>query len=216
MFSIPDAQTITSVKVFLKKTGAPADNVVVGIQADSAGLPSGTYLSSASLASGSITVDYVEYTFTFSQALTANTTYWLVVSRSGALSDGDYYYIQKSTNDPYSGGNQWEYSAGWSEVAGNDLDIKFNITGTSGRIYKTSAAEAGGSNTYLGLVSTGGAVGASVDIVVAGVATGLSGLTVGSQYYLSNTKGAIATSAGTVSRKAGIALSATTLLITNI
>ena len=46
--------------------------------------------------------------------------------------------------------------------------------------------------------------------------TGLSGLTVSKQYYLSNVAGAIATTAGTVTRKVCISLSATSCLITNI
>lgn len=48
-----------------------------------------------------------------------------------------------------------------------------------------------------------------------GVVTGLSGLTAGAIYYLSNTVGAISTTAGTVTKKIGRALSATTLLIIN-
>ena len=51
---------------------------------------------------------------------------------------------------------------------------------------------------------------------VAGIFSGLSGLSIGSLYYLSNTNGVIATSAGSITRKVGIAVSATELLITNI
>ena len=59
---------------------------------------------------------------------------------------------------------------------------------------------------------TGGVTGS---FVTSGVATGFSGLTPGVQYYLSDTPGAIGTSPGTNTRKVGIAISTTTLLITN-
>lgn len=49
-----------------------------------------------------------------------------------------------------------------------------------------------------------------------GVATGFSGLTPGSQYYLNDTPGTVGKSPGTNTRKVGIAVSATTMLITNI
>lgn len=52
--------------------------------------------------------------------------------------------------------------------------------------------------------------------VYTNVATGLSGITIGAQYYVANTAGTISTSAGTNTRKVGIGLSTTSLLITNI
>jgi hypothetical protein len=74
-------------------------------------------------------------------------------------------------------------------------------------------------NTYasfLGFSTASASAGASLEATVGGVVTGLSGLTTGAQYYLGNSAGTIQKSAGTNSRKLGIALSSTTLLLTNI
>lgn len=54
----------------------------------------------------------------------------------------------------------------------------------------------------------------TVDVKFNGVADGFTGLTIGLPYYLQNTAGTIGLTAGTVSVVAGIALSATELLLT--
>lgn len=66
---------------------------------------------------------------------------------------------------------------------------------------------------FLGFATTSASVTQTVYIKTDGYVSGLSGLSTNSLYYLSNTKGAVATSAGTNSKKIGIALSATTLLM---
>src|SRR3990167_1811036 len=68
------------------------------------------------------------------------------------------------------------------------------------------------SDSFIGFASAAGVDGATVSIVIAGEVTGLSGLTAGALYYLSDTAGGISATAGTVTRKVGIATSATTLL----
>lgn len=85
-------------------------------------------------------------------------------------------------------------------------------------IYKTSASASGTANGFVGFVQTAGSsvMGSTVSVVIAGIASGFSGLTLGSLYYLSDTSGLISTSAGTVTRKVGIAVSTTEVLITNI
>jgi len=52
-------------------------------------------------------------------------------------------------------------------------------------------------------------------VIVGGKITGFTALTSAAQYYLSNSSGVLGTSAGTVTRKVGIALNQTDLLITN-
>lgn len=82
----------------------------------------------------------------------------------------------------------------------------------------SSAAAATALNTrlnFLGFARSGVSAGSSVVVQITGIVTGLSGLTTGAEYYLNDTNGTIGTSAGTVSRKVGVALSSTTLLITN-
>jgi hypothetical protein len=70
--------------------------------------------------------------------------------------------------------------------------------------------------SFVGFAVASAAAGAALNIVLGGVASGLSGLTVSLQYFLSNTGGAISTSAGSVSRKVAIAISTTQAIVTNI
>lgn len=58
--------------------------------------------------------------------------------------------------------------------------------------------------------------GQPVQVQIGQVVNGLAGLIPGQQYYLSDTPGLISLAAGTNTRKVGISLTATTLLITNI
>jgi len=93
---------------------------------------------------------------------------------------------------------------------------------TFGYITKTSAsttANACNKNKYdsfVGFVSAitgGGVLGTTATVKTNGIITGLSGLIPLATYYLSNTSGIISTSAGTNSKKIGIALTTTSLLI---
>lgn len=62
-------------------------------------------------------------------------------------------------------------------------------------------------------VTNGGIVGETATIQIGGVVTGLSSLVPLATYYVSDTGGAISTTAGTNSKKIGVALTTTTLLI---
>lgn len=67
---------------------------------------------------------------------------------------------------------------------------------------------------FVGFADASVAAGASVSVTVAGIASGLSGLTAGRKYYLQNTNGTLSTSqSGGYGKVVGVALSATTLLI---
>lgn len=83
-------------------------------------------------------------------------------------------------------------------------------------VASTSASAAATANTFIGFASASATAGNTVSVFIGGEATGFSSLTHGGQYYLSNSTGAISLSAGSVTRKVGIATSSSTLLITNI
>lgn len=69
---------------------------------------------------------------------------------------------------------------------------------------------------FTGFAVTSQTSGQALTAVVNGIIIGLSGLTLGQEYYLNDINGTIGTSPGTNSRKVGVAVSATELLITNI
>lgn len=98
----------------------------------------------------------------------------------------------------------------------NNGSASFSTTvpfaGTAG-VIKASAANTARANTFIGFANETIASGAAGDIKINGVKTGLTGLTAGVTHYLSDTAGAISTSAGTNNRKVGIATSTTSLFI---
>jgi hypothetical protein len=88
--------------------------------------------------------------------------------------------------------------------------------GSSARVYTSSSAQAITANSFTGIAQSTVTVGQTLNILTNGIDTNQLSLTIGALYYLNDTPGNIGTSAGTVSRKAGIATSATSILITNI
>lgn len=104
--------TLNSVVLNLLKTGSPSDNVRASLQADSGGDPSGTLLTSATVAGTSLTTSLANYTFDWADfTAAADTRYWLVFDRTGATSDADYYSIR--------GGPAADREAGFMDVAGS-------------------------------------------------------------------------------------------------
>jgi len=89
------------------------------------------------------------------------------------------------------------------------------ITAPIYRLFQASASSAGTANV-VGFALNAYALGATVTMVVGGLLSGFSSLTPGTQYYLANTAGTISTSAGSNTRKVGIAIDSTHLLITTI
>jgi hypothetical protein len=210
---------IKTVVVSLKKSNSPTDNLTIEIQADSGGNPSGSALATSNVVDGStLTGTYAATTFTFASPYTVNasTTYWLVLKRSTGSNGTNYYIAQYKKSASYSGGAVKINlnSGGWTTptVAG---DLYFQITqlAVAGRILKANASSANTrSGQVIGVATTAIALDASGVIQVAGVAT-MSGLTAGKKYYLSNTAGAVSTSAGSQTVKVGQSLSTTQMLI---
>lgn len=186
------------------------------IQADSAGVPSGT-----SLVGG-----YVVYTenptgdifrFKIPYKCIANTTYWAVlIGGTGAT-----IYVMKGVE--YADGKSMQYNGTtWSDTISTDIVFHMYEILPSGYIGKASASTiVSGCGTgirylnFIGMSTETKAIDAVAKTAIAGVTTGLTGLTPG-VYYLSDTAGAIQTTAGSNSRKVGIAISATALEVSNV
>lgn len=101
------------------------------------------------------------------------------------------------------------YCIGWYSIAPL-------VAGGSSRAYLTRSTIAPTSNGYGGIARATATIGQTLKIAVAGIDNNQTGLLPGTQYYLNDTAGTFGTSAGTVTRKAGIAVSPTEMLITNI
>ena len=79
---------------------------------------------------------------------------------------------------------------------------------------KASASSEYQATHFLGIATESGIVGDSIAVRISGVAQGFSSLTIGADYYLSNTAGGIEINPGTVSRRVGTAIATDRLLIT--
>lgn len=96
------------------------------------------------------------------------------------------------------------------------VSLASSVTPTAGYAKLTSAAKSGYSDRYLkfiGFASNGGSATQNILIVTDGIINGLTSLTSNSIYYLGDTSGTISTSAGTNSKKIGLSISTTSLVL---
>lgn len=124
-------------------------------------------------------------------------------------------------NAPASISGAYTYSAsGGGSASGQgivQIVIKPLNAATSGVLRSSAAADAvnGPKTNFVGFATEAVAIGDNISTVISGVKGGHSALTPGATYYLSNTAGQVASSAGTSSKKIGMAVSLTEILIKN-
>lgn len=89
-----EAWTVAAARVRARRVGSPSDNLVIAVYSDSAGAP-GSLLDSTTVAGSALSADsdWVTIDLANTQSLAVGTTYWLVVSRDGANTYGDYYEV---------------------------------------------------------------------------------------------------------------------------
>lgn len=103
-----------------------------------------------------------------------------------------------------------EFTYGEVIAAGDALYLK----AADSKVYKADADNVSEVDAFVGFAKDAGVANDTKHIITPGkVITGLSSLTAGSKYYLSNTAGAISTTAGTRPIVVGVAISTTALLI---
>lgn len=98
-----EAWTVAAAVVKVRQVGSPSDNLVVAVYSDSSGAP-GSLLDSATFAGSDLSVDsdWVTVELANTQSLAVGTTYWLVVSRDGANTYGDYYEVMVDVDLGYA------------------------------------------------------------------------------------------------------------------
>ena len=120
-----------------------------------------------------------------------------------------------------AGSKSTNSGSSWSSIGGNvgnagGSGVEFQVeelNTEAGKIYKADASLNNEfANNFIGFATESFNTDETGYVALTGIDT-QSGLTTGYTYYLSNTSGAIATSAGSQSRKVGLAISATELLI---
>ena len=204
-------RSIKSVTVWV---GDSAANTVLtaSIRADSSGQPTGSDISGLTGTVNINTAGSLARTVTFSTPIpvSASTDYHVIFRGAGTCNIYGNNTSSQGTNASANSGSTWSASNGALELSITAIDT------TSGQLSLSSATSTRSSpyyNNFVGFAQSNITSGNSGLVVTSGVVTGLSGLTIGSTYYLSDTSGAISTSAGSNSRKIGIAISTSALLI---
>lgn len=158
-----------------------------------------------------------DLTVTFSTPVTVTpSTNYAIVMRLSSSSTAPRYWNGGASNN--SGGISTDSGATWTMDKGNQNYTIYEIRSVAGQVSKADPNIDGTtatpfSDNFIGFAQSSVSAGQSVSVVVSGIVSNLSGLTPGTTYYLSDTGGAITTSAGSISRKVGLAVSATELLI---
>ena len=121
------------------KNGSPTDNLILEIQTDAAGAPSGTVVATASVPQAPISGTGIGSTvmFPITAALSPSTTYWLVWSRSGGRDLTNHTAIVKDASAPasYADGICKTRNTGGVWGAAQTYDLPFAVSsGAAGTI----------------------------------------------------------------------------------
>lgn len=135
-----------------------------------------------------------------------------------ARSSGDSTW---NTNNVTSGGDRNASSSDsgvtWSNYSSGSQRLMFLIAenqSVNGQISRADASINNSlANNFIGFAAENIATSTSGLVTINGIDNNQSDLTVGAIYYLSDTSGAISSIAGTISRKIGLAVSSTQILI---
>jgi len=210
---------LKTLKIDMRIVGTPTDDVVIALQLSDGTDPDDTDI--AVTAAVDVGAEGV-YTFDFStaQKLTANQEYFLVLRRDGANNNTNYYRATKMNNNYVAGLTRSFVDGAWQDNAENpgvsaDINMDLFQVVPLGQIGRAEADVTGAFETFIGFAKSSVETDELVEVTITGIVESLSGLTPG-QYFLSNTKGAIQTSAGSNERKVGIAIAADKLQITSI
>lgn len=129
-FSLAGNMTLTDLAIRIQTNGAPADDVLLKVFSDAAGVPN-TLLATATISTGTITgtLAWVTETLDTPYAALAATTYHLEISRSGANDAVNYYTVSVDEGLGYPSGQFkiWN-GAAWVARAPN-ADLAFRVGG---------------------------------------------------------------------------------------
>lgn len=129
-FQLSSARTGVNLELGIGRTvAAPTDNVVVEIQTDSGGAPSGTVVgTSVSQPASYVDVSGNFKLFETNASLSASTTYWIVVRRDGARDTTNYYnWVQSTESNNASGVPSTRDSGSWTN---GTIDFRVRVIPT--------------------------------------------------------------------------------------
>ena len=208
-----NAVTIPKISLRVDATTGSSGNVTVSIRADSAGLPTGSDINGITGTMSIVGGTVQTYTVTFPTAVpvSASTTYHVVFAPSGAS-------IQQTKGDNTKTPKACTSSDGSTWITGSAMSIYevYECDNVAGQICKSSASSTNTRLTFIGFADDSINKNDSGIVSISGLSINQSGLSVGSNYYCSDTLGAISTTPGTNTIKCGKAITSSQILITNI
>ncbi len=146
-FQVGVAWSAKSIAVRLMKAGAPADSFTAALYAaDGGGGMPGTLLNSGTLAASGIgeSSEWLEIALSASVSLSASTTYWIVLSRSGANDAANYYMVEVSEALGYADGILKLYNGSSYADRSPNADLIFRVLSTEDTAIQAAAmADAG-------------------------------------------------------------------------
>lgn len=210
----PRAKKIPQITLNLTSSSGSSITVTAQIYAvDGSNKPTGAALGTAT--NNGVFNGPSVYTFTFGTPapVSPSTTYAIVIFRpSGAITTS----WNGGTGDT-TGFTSTNSGSTWSGTTGNRYYTTNETQTTAFHVMLSRTNPGGGgaspfTDNFIGIAESTVTAGQSVVVRPTGISNALSGLSAGVQ-YLQDTAGTLGTSPGTVSRKVGVAMSATQLLI---
>lgn len=210
---------VSGIKAGISKVGTPTDNLIVTIEADVAGAPSGTALATLTLAGANVNTTDTLYEYSFGNTiwLDAGRTYWIVCARSGARDTGNYFRCQYDNTDLYSGGAYYTLdNSAWGAVATSDMTGYLVNAIVANKVYPTNTASSSQTAMYVGLVNATTTKEGTVTVTMSGISTASSTWIGGTTYYLNGIHGAISTAQASIVKKVGTAISTSKLWLSDL
>ena len=213
-----DTTKLVSLTVWMSSNNtAGTASVEAVIYATSGGVPTGGSLGavSASVPSNSSAGAFV-FTFGSPISLSASTQYAAVFKNTNNACLVTIYWQNSAV---LTGGTMITTAnagSSWTVNASQTLYfIDTQIINDAGQLLNCNANGANSSryNNFIGFAAQSASVGTNCTVNVGGIDNNQTSLTVGVEYYLANSNGGLSTSAGSNSRKVGLSLSTTTILI---
>lgn len=124
------------------------------------------------------------------------------------------YLIWDGTNLEVTASGITKLMTAGATINGATLPVPVYIKNSDTEVYACDA-NASGALKFFGFATSNSTDGNSIKVRISGVVGGFSGLTIGANYYVSDTVGTISTTPGTLQIPVGIAVSATEILIVN-
>lgn len=120
------------VQVRVRRYGSPNDSLRAALQADNgSGSPSGLHLASATISGAALAAEaypWTAFSFALPPQLLANSSYWLVLSRTGAVSAANYYLLAVDEKLSYPAGTFKTYNGSAWAARSVPADLVFTLS----------------------------------------------------------------------------------------